>query len=295
MSALDTARHMVAQFSGTDPKHLRDPSPQGWPITRQLLGRELAVRINPTGLRNSPDQGRTSRCGPAAFLYCLIHDRPDLYVKLAIELWRDGTSNLKNGASGRDFVMHCDPTARVVTSTSQAISTYRMSALDWMTMGCLSKPDGSAAPDQELQAITFPRNLGDWFVAAGCSVDVASFDSVGGTTWLGDLDVFDLQKGLRLFRDHWIVLEIEPRLIVGQPGGFFQRHWVVVNERKEPTFGGTSLATMGHFQNRDALKHLSVDMEFACWGRRDNPIRPNLTFEEFSHDWFGIAAFGRIP
>ena len=295
MSALDTARLMVQNFRGTDPRHLHDPSPQGWPITRDLLARALLERIEPNQPRNSPDQGRTSRCGPAAFLYCLIHDRPDLYVKLAIELWRDGTSNLKNGKNGHDFVMHCGPTSRVVTSTLQAQSTYQVTSLDWMTLGCLSKPDGSAEPGQELQAITFPRDLGDWFLAAGCTADVASFDSVGGTTWLGDLDVFDLQKGLRLFRDHWIVLEIEPRLIAGQPGGLFERHWVVVNEQVEPTFGGTALAAMGHFQNRDALKHLPISMQLACWGTRTNPIRPNLTFEEFSHDWFGIAAFTRIP
>lgn len=284
---------MVTQFRGSDPKHFRDPSPQGWPIDRARLAQQLLERIEPNRPNNSPNQRKTSRCGPAAFLYCQIHDRPDLYVKLAIELWRDGTSNLKNGPKGHDFVMHVRP--RVVAATAQATTTYEMNELDWMTMGCLSKPDGSAEPDQQLHAITFPGDLKRWFTAAGCTVDVDSFDSVGGTTWLGDLDVFDLQKGLRLFRDHWLVLEIEPRLIAGQPGGFFQRHWVVINERHEPTFGRTALSAMATITDRKVLKGLPIDMLFACWGTRDNAIRPNLTFEEFSHDWFGIAAFSRIP
>lgn len=289
---LQAALQMVAEFRGTDPQKYREMSPRGWPISRNGLAIQLRDRLSPNEPANSPDQGRTSRCGPAAFLYCLIHDRPDLYVKLAIELWRDGVSNLKNGKGGRDFVVHAGP--KVVASAGN-LAAYNITILDWMTMGCLNKPNGDATPDQELNAITFPDDLRAWFVAAGCTVDVDAFDSVGGTTWLGKLDVFDLQKGLAKFRDHWIVLEIEPRLIARQPGGLFQRHWVVVNERQEPTFGGTALSAMTTITDRDKLKHLPVNMQFACWGRRDNPIRPNLTFEEFSNDWFGIAAFTRIP
>lgn len=49
---------------------------------------------NPTNFYY-PYQGGTSLCGPATFFYCLLMDRPDLYVKCVIDLWENGETNIK--------------------------------------------------------------------------------------------------------------------------------------------------------------------------------------------------------
>lgn len=292
MNSLHIAHQMVAAFRGNDPRQWQVRSPKGWPVTRKTLADQLTVRLQPGQPNNSPDQGRTSRCGPAAFLYCMIHDRPDLYVKLATDLWLNGVSNLKNGPTGHNFVVKAGHKA--ITSAAN-LTPYNISDLDWMTMGCVSKPNGDAEPSQELLAITLPATMRDWFLAVGCRVNVYAFSSTLGTEIFGLIDVSDLQRGLSLFPTNWIVLEIDPKLIAGQRGGLFQRHWVVVNEQFMPTFGALPLGALRSVKKQDDLKHLLINMHLACWGQRDNLIRPNLTIQVFSRDWFGIAAYSRIP
>ena len=71
----------------------------GWPIRRALLAAELTARVDG---KNIPRQMETSYCGPAAFLYCLLHDRPDLYVAYAIGLWQHGHYDFTSGKTHMD-------------------------------------------------------------------------------------------------------------------------------------------------------------------------------------------------
>ena len=71
-------------------------SPAGWPVTRSAIADQLTKRL---GGADEPNQMSTSYCGPAAFLYCLLEDRPDLYVAYAIGLWEHGTHDLAGGGA----------------------------------------------------------------------------------------------------------------------------------------------------------------------------------------------------
>jgi hypothetical protein len=71
-------------------------SPAGWPVTRSALADQLTARLGGT---DEPNQMSASYCGPAAFLYCLLEDRPDLYAAYAIGLWERGTHDLAGGGS----------------------------------------------------------------------------------------------------------------------------------------------------------------------------------------------------
>ena len=291
MNKLDDAQRLIDQFRGNDPRAHLEMSPRGWTMSRGELVAALQARIavNPTD--HSPNQGQTSRCGPAAFLYCLLANRPDLYVKFAIELWRDGRSNLRNGANGRDFWV--EPGTGTIGNLLKA--RQAISGLDWLTMGSLSKPHrGNADPGDEASAITFPRMVSEWFVAAGSIPHVFKFDSVFGDGWFGDIDVFDLRDALALYGADWIVLEVNPDIIADQSDNVFQRHWVVVSEQTLPTFGNRTLQAFVHLQKRDDLKRARVDMQFACWGSRHIHLKPNITVSRFLEDWYGAAAFPPI-
>lgn len=76
---------------------------------RRIPGAEVSramLRTRISGARSFfPNQQDTSRCGLAAFLYRLLKDRHDLYVRYAVALWTDGTFNLRNGRAGKDPVV----------------------------------------------------------------------------------------------------------------------------------------------------------------------------------------------
>ncbi|MFN3675153.1 MAG: hypothetical protein ACK4TC_04180 [Sphingomonas pseudosanguinis] len=58
-------------------------SPVGWPVTRDALASQIDARLRGVSM---PRQRGTSYCGPAAFLYCILKDRPDIYVSYAVAL-----------------------------------------------------------------------------------------------------------------------------------------------------------------------------------------------------------------
>lgn len=285
------ALRFVTAFRGDDKKALADVSPVGWPVTREKLADQLIQRLKRTGESGFPDQAQTSRCGPAAFLYCLLHDRPDLYVRFIFELWQNGVSNLNFEGSGPAYLVA--PSAGTMRATAKALAA-RMLELDWISMASLSKGgDRTADPSDSLSAITYPSHLREWFEAVGSKPAIFQFSSVLGDSWISSIGLADLQKAIALWKVGWIVLEINPEVIEGQPKSSLARHWVVVNENSMPTFDGKTLDTFVN-ANRTNAKLEKITMQLACWGRRDNLIKKDITVASFLDEWFGVAAFSRI-
>lgn len=204
-------------------------SPGGWPVTRDTLAIQIEQRL---AGRNLPDQVRTNYCGCAAFLYCLLEDRPDWYVAYATALWR-----------GEQFSF-ATPLGKVDVSTTEgtrqslaiihksAPTSNAISDLDWMTMAGLSSATRyvsswspkSASPTDDFSAITWPWMMRRWFRSVGSQI---KFDSVGFGA--GGTSFESLLNLLALWGNHWIVLEIDPGLLNGGKGSMVQKHWVVVD------------------------------------------------------------------
>ena len=89
-------------------------------------------------------------------------------------------------------------------------------------------------------------------------------------------------------------MEINPEVIRDQPKSRFARHWVVVNENAMPKFDGKTLETFVKAAKKDARVE-KIDMQLACWGTRNNVVKADITVDTFLDDWFGVAAFPRIP
>lgn len=286
------ALQFVNALRGSDKKALSDVSPAGWPVTREKLADQLIARLKRTGEEGFPDQAQTSRCGPAAFLYCLLHDRPDLYARFIFELWQNGVSNLNFQGSGPAYLVN--PSAGTMHATPRALAAG-MSEIDWMSMASLSKGGNSTAdPSDSLSAITYPSHLREWFVAAGSNPAIFAFSSILGDSWTSSIGLSDLQKAIALLKIDWIILEINPEMIRGQPKSPFARHWVVVNEIFMPTFNGKTLDVFVNASKKDA-KAEKIIMQLACWGTRNNNVKGDMTVSDFLDDWFGVAAFSRIP
>ena len=242
---LTAARAMVKRFAqggdpppGGKPDPAQQKSPAYWPVTRQQLAMQLERRIEG---RDRPEQIETSYCGPAAFLYCLLQDRPDIYVDYAVGLWTRGEYKFGvpshkvelNGGWGTRLSL-----AEITIARAQNRTTRFVSDLDWMTMASLSastRPFGwvMARPQDtdQLSAVTYPRVVKGWFAAAGCTL---ACDTMG---W--GIDPATVESTLKLMAHWpscWIVLQIDASLIdTGDISFFGNRHWVVVSPRVMPT------------------------------------------------------------
>lgn len=182
-AARKAIRRFLADNAGTPGKSPTDwqgrcidmqTSSVGWPIRRAQLAAELTARVDG---KNIPNQLETSYCGPAAFLYCLLHDRPDLYVAYAIGLWQHGHYDFASGKTHMDVagMRGMATEMRKLDAARKANPKIgRVSNLDWMTMASLSASTrplrsiwGAPEPSAQAASVTYPQVLKGWFAAVG--------------------------------------------------------------------------------------------------------------------------------
>lgn len=81
-AALSTANSIISELNNSS----EFAAHVAWGVNRTQLIDQLRQRLS-NDQHSWPHQGGTSLCGPAAFMFCLINDRPDLYVGHIIDLW----------------------------------------------------------------------------------------------------------------------------------------------------------------------------------------------------------------
>ncbi len=237
---LEAARKLLLRFveigrvTDLKKREALQRSPAGWPVSRDDLARQIRSRLD----GRLPEQLDTSYCGPAAFLCCMIHDRPDAYVMYAVSLWERGVFRFTSGAATVQ-VDSADgevPTARrLVRMRADNPRHAYVNDLDWMTMSCLSASTrpvdlGDVGPTDQAGSVTYPKVLRRWFVAAGSSVRA---DTMG--LGLMKSAMFDTLSLMRFWADSWIVLQIDSSMLTGgEPNTMRNRHWVVVDPHHRP-------------------------------------------------------------
>jgi hypothetical protein len=307
--ALELLRRFIAIGQTKDAKRnlALQRSPAGWPVTRDMLARQIRNRLG----GKLPEQLGTSYCGPAAFLYCLVHDRPDIYVKYALSLWEHGHFRFgnKNAVIGVDTGSGAVQAATKLVETRAKDSKHRyINDLDWMTMSCLSvstRPfsTGAVTPDDKLGSVTYPRVLRRWFVAAGAA---ARADTMGA-----GLLKSNMAATLQLMRNwgsSWIVLQIDSSLLQGGSTNTFEkRHWVVVDPHKAPMvrngkdgrwtpMGDAAGEVWKVPPDRIAegiegyhMKDWDTDLQVASWGNEHHPIHGGKLGQTIGRIYGGYA------
>jgi hypothetical protein len=294
-----------------------EESPQCWDISAEELAKALRSRVKDYS-SNQIDQGRTNLCGPAAFLYCLLQDNPEHYVKYALALWEDGEFDLKNGPKGRNFLVR--PGMGTIRNMPRATRNFEITALDWMTLASLSKPDGTQAdPDDDWSAICKPGKMEAFFKAVAAPPERSNFDQNQKVTILAlhhfiHRDSKDFRDLVHLFYSQrcWIVLEINPAILAGQTFTSYGRHWVVLNRHKPidrvslvdvpedartNNSGNLVADNQGHipYQGTHQDKGRYLSMKIVTWGSESWQLKPNTTLREFSRFYHGGAAFQHVP
>ncbi|WP_230628719.1 hypothetical protein [Sphingomonas sp. Leaf37] len=237
---LKAAQTLLLRFieigRNSDPKRRTalQRSPAGWPIARDPFARQIKARLD----GQLPNQLETSYCGPAAFLYCLLHDRPDVYVTYALSLWERG--HFRFGNRNATLTLSSDDgqvaAAKALTTVRAKDAGHRhIDDIDWMTMSCLSASTrpldvGAVKPKDQFGSISYPGVVRKWFVAAGAGVRA---DTMGaGLMKSSMLATLSLMKQ---WTGSWIVLQIDSSLLQGgTTNTFTKRHWVVVDPHRRP-------------------------------------------------------------
>jgi hypothetical protein len=211
----------------------RQRSPGGWPVPRDRLAAELRARLDGATL---PHQRGTSYCGCAAFLYCVLEDRPDWYVAYATALWRGEPFTFKNVA-GRTSVSVAEGTRGALSQIQSGKARGgSISDLDWMTMASLSAATRwsggaptSARPTDRGASITWPWMVEQWFASVGAP---AKLNSVGVGLLKSSME--ELLELLDRWAGYWLVIQIDASLLYGGPSSIQQRHWVVIDPETPP-------------------------------------------------------------
>ena len=238
-----------------------------WPmLDRDEIGVGLLMRLAYPGLLR---QGEASLCGPAAFLFGLLLDRPGFYAGFAIHLYERGTAVL----GGLPVTPH-DSVRQYAPPRSKDIHS-----VDWMTMASLRDSENwffsYDTADKEFAGATTPFELVWWFTKAGYS-DVK--EDANLTRHQRDTDNID--DASRLFAAGYrVCLLIDSQMLEtahqAESGSALlaDRHWIVLRSKIDHSGG-------------------NIKMTVFTWGEgnRQVPQTGTLPLSDFLENYYGYVA-----
>ncbi|WP_330986312.1 MULTISPECIES: hypothetical protein, partial [Enterobacterales] len=230
------------------------------PFEKSKIEDEIEDRFNRFSY---PNQVGASVCGPAAFFYCLLKDRPDVYAQAARELWRYGKTKIGElEIAPSDGCRH--PTGHFYDN---------INGLDWMTLAGLRDSENQIfsfdALDSPVAGITMWQNVTKWFEKAGFE---HVFSNVG-ITQAGNQGVKDLNEYVA--KGYRVITLIDDSLLDGSRSerSTVPTHWIVWE-------GPVA-------QNGDGSVHLKL----FSWGDVRDQIKPGKDLHFFTNRFFGGMVF----
>lgn len=216
-----------------------------------------------------PNQGGTSLCGPAAFFYCLLRDRPDIYEQAAKELWQYGTTKIGNLRIIPSKGCH-NPNGHFNDAYGSVIS-----GLDWVTLASLRDTESTILSfdtiDSPLSGATTWWVLAKWFEKAGYE---KVFSNVGitqaGIKGINDLNKYTSEKGYKvvtLICDSLLENSASPEALT------VPTHWIIWN-------GAVTQAPNG-----------DINLPLFSWGTVGELIKKNKDINFFIKRFFGGMVF----
>jgi hypothetical protein len=249
-------------------------------VSRQQVAHDLMERINsPSAI----DQGSSSLCGPAVFLFSLLHKSPEVFAKYVIDLYDTGQAKIGD----------------LMVKPGQDCRNYRpvsdVAPVDWVALA--SMRDGANkmfdydSPGVQFGGITLPGDLATWFRKAG-------FAQVENrTNLLFDKDLLTLLRACeKLASGAAVCLFVGASLLSGGLGGTtIPDHWVSLTAPIR--IDGATLASLlarGAKVNDDkTLAQSGISFEVFTWGETSYPVRkfrPQLTVKTCLDYFYGYVS-----
>jgi hypothetical protein len=258
---LASSRHIYASDAVCD--FLKRSGRGQWPhLDRDEVGVGMLLRIAKPGLLR---QGGASLCGPAAFLFSLLQDRPGQYSRFAIDLYERGVAMMDNRSiEPSSAVRHSPPSGNV-------------DPVDWLTMAGLRDSDNwwfnYDTADRTFSGATTQMEMAWWFTRAGYSHVKEDANFVRHQR-----DTDNMDEASRLIAAGYrVVLLIDEQMIEtqtqAQSGGLSDRHWVVLTSRIDRSGG-------------------NVKMKIFTYGDGDYqvPQKGVLPLDDFLMNYYGYVA-----
>ena len=271
-------------------EHPKDPFRKAQ-IEQELKDRMVAgQKKQGTGY---PSQESTSLCGPAAYFYCLLKNRPDLYCAAVKGLWEDGKAQIGSlkieagdAAKPRNFF--------------DKKGTPRMIGIDWVTMASLRESEnfywdydeiitGKGVVLEKIEGamgVTPPWELYEWLKKSGAK-NIKNLITVSGSSNLAELVKINeyAKKGYKV-----VQLMSSPNIFRGETTPNFKAHWIVWESPLRNVLNGISIDLNSKLMD-------TVDLDLFTWGwvgklSSYNPkYTANISLKKFLEASFGAIVF----
>lgn len=226
-----------------------------------------------------PNQQDTSLCGPAAFFYALLMDRPDLYAQAITELWETGETKIGG--------LHIKPSydCRNPSNFSDSTEGDRISAIDWISLASLRDSENAFmdydSPGDQVAGITLPGKLKSWFVLAGATI---LFDNIQYCWHINQAQFLELLSHLK---PHRHVTSLVCATMVEGGMGVGKNHWITWEQAPQTQSGTITSGTNP--------SELISNSSLFSWGYVGHQVRRGYALSQLLTDVFGGLVFSRIP
>lgn len=251
----------------------------GDPITIAL---ELRRRIQ---TRWRIDQGGASLCGPAAFIYCLAKDAPELYARYISDLYISGRAQI-NGLTVEPS--EACKTGNIRIENSEGQITRQIPAIDWIALASLRDSSHGFLRQHSVSSdsggITMPEAVAEWFTAAGyqhVSKNTRVLGSAPPEAFLEAAQLYQHNRNVCLF----IASKVKTASLAIQT---IPNHWVVMSNQLQWKNSGQPSNNQNPSNGDHDGRVPSVKVYH--WGiDADELNQNNLPLNDFSQYYFGYV------
>ena len=257
------------------------------PFSKEEIEKGLQSRLAKV---DYPNQRYSSLCGPAAFFYCLLIDRPDLYKQMVKELWESGKTKI--GTLKLEPSSDCRHPKNFFDYDDIQGYSPKVPAIDWITLASLRDTENSFfdydSPDDQVPGITVAGELKKWFKKAGAEIVYEINTKIinhitGPKLTLKDLCRLNYYIGLGM---HVVVL-IAARMLDRGSGAPTKNHWIVWNDKLK--------LLNGQEITEHSILTEQVQLELFSWGNVSDQLKFGTTLADVMRYSFAALMVNKIP
>ena len=257
------------------------------PFSKEEVEKGLLLRLAKV---DYPDQDRSMLCGPAAFFYCLLIDRPDLYKQMVKELWESGKTKI--GTLKLEPSYDCRHPKKFFKNHPTLGYSPKVWAIDWITLASLRDTENSFfdydSPDDQVPGITVAGELKKWFKKAGAEIVYEINTKIINHITGPKLTLKDLCLLNSYIRpDMHVVILINAKMINDLFKTKNKNHWIVWADKLR--------LINGHEITEQSLLTEQVALKYFSWGKVSDLPQINRTLADVMRYSFAALVVSKIP
>ena len=266
------------------------------PFSKEKIDEGLKSRLAKEKIGNSvvkkdyPNQDQAMLCGPAAFFYCLLMDRPDLYKQMVKELWESGKTKI--GTLKLEPSYDCRHPKNFFDYDIIKGIYPKISAIDWITLASLRDTENSFfdfdSPDDQIPGITPAGDLKTWFKKAGAEIVHEINTNIINQVTGPKLTLKDLCRLNSYVRDDMhVVMLITSRMFDDEILITTKNHWIVWTDKLK--------LINGYEVTEQTLLTELVELKCFSWGKVKNHLLDNTTLADVMKYSYAAFVISKIP